>query len=155
MTGAEPGTEVDIEVSPTSGQNTEAATLTAEADEDGVASTRVYGTNPAAADDYLGDYDVVVEGIGTEAANAGSEQAATEASAAADLTGSFSVVADGDGGDGGGDDGDGGDGNGGDDGDDSLPRTGSTLLPLVAGAGALLVGGAALVLTTRARRSIS
>ena len=156
VTGAEPGTEVDIEVSPTSGQNTEAATLTAEADEDGVASTRVYGTNPAAADDYLGDYDVVVEGIGTEAANAGSEQAATEASAAADLTGSFSVVADGDGGgDGGGDDGDGGDGNGGDDGDDSLPRTGSTLLPLVAGAGALLVGGAALVLTTRARRSIS
>lgn len=157
VTGAQPGDEVDFEVTPASGQNTEAAVLTGTADEDGVASTRVYGTNAGSASDYLGDYDVTVEGLESEAANAGAEQAGTEASAAVDLSGTFSVVADGgdDDGNGGDDDGNGGgdDGNGGDDGDgDDLPRTGSDLLPLVAGAGALLVGGAALVVTTRNRR---
>ncbi|WP_019159721.1 M20/M25/M40 family metallo-hydrolase [Brevibacterium senegalense] len=157
VTGALPGDEVDFEVTPASGQNTEAAVLTGTADEDGVASTRVYGTNAGSASDYLGDYDVTVEGLESEAATAGAEQAGTEASAAVDLSGTFSVVADGgdDDGNGGDDDGNGGgdDGNGGGDGDgDDLPRTGSDLLPLVAGAGALLVGGAALVLTTRNRR---
>ena len=155
VTGAQPGDEVDFEVTPASGQNTEAAVLTGTADEDGVASTRVYGTNAGSASDYLGDYEVTVEGLESESesANAGAEQAGTQASAAVDLSGTFSVVADG-----GDDDGNGGgdDGNGGDDGDsgdgDDLPRTGSDLLPLAAGAGALLVGGAALVLTTRNRR---
>lgn len=159
VTGLEPGDDVDFTVTPTSGQNTEEAVIEASADEDGVASTKVYGTNPDAADNYIGDYSVEVDGVDSADANAGAEQAAAEASAAADLSGTFSVVADedapggGDDGDEGGDDGDEG-GNGGDDGDDGgkLPRTGADTLPLFAAGAALLVGGAAVVAATRSRR---
>lgn len=160
VTGLEPGDDVDFTVTPTSGQNTEEAVIAASADDDGVASTKVYGTNSDAADDYIGDYSVEVDGVDSADANAGAEQAAAEASAA-DLSGTFSVVADEDAPDGGddGDEGDNGDdgddsGNGGDDGDDSdkLPRTGADSLPLFAAGAALLVGGAAVVAATRSRR---
>src|SRR5699024_85352 len=135
-----------------SGQNTEEAVIEASADEDGVASAKVYGTNPAAADNYIGDYSVEVDGVEAADANAGAEQAATGASAADDLSGTFSVVADEDA-PGGGDDGDDGgdDGDRGDDGD-SLPRTGADTLPLFAAAAGLLVGGGAIVAATRSRR---
>ena len=151
VTGLEPGDDVDFTVTPTSGQNTEEAVIEASADEDGVASTKVYGTNPDAADNYIGDYSVEVDGVDSADANAGAEQSAAEASAAADLSGTFSVVADEDAP--GGDDGDEG-GNGGDDGDEggTLPRTGADTLPLFAAGAALLVGGAAVVAATRSRR---
>ena len=148
VTGLEPGDDVDFTIAPTSGQNTEEAVIEASADEDGVASTKVYGTNPDAADNYIGDYSVEVDGVDSADANAGAEQAAAGTSAAADPSGTFSVVADEDA-PGGGDDGDEGD-----DGDDSdkLPRTGADSLPLFAAGAALLVGGAAVVAATRSRR---
>src|SRR5699024_12626070 len=70
------------------------------------------------------------------------------------LTGSFSVVADEDGnggGNGGDDDGNNDDGNG--DGGSDLPRTGAELTGLAAGAGLLVVGGAAVVLTMRRKKN--
>ena len=94
---------------------------------------------------YLGKYDVKVTG-----ANDTEDEKA--------LAGSFNVVEDeegnGGGGNDGGDDGDNGnnddDGNGdGGDGGSDLPRTGAELTGLAAGAGLLVVGGAAVVLTMR------
>lgn len=151
VTGLEPGDDVDFTVAPTSGQNTEEAVISAQANDDGVASTKVYGTNPAAASNYIGDYSVEVDGVDSADANAGTEQAATDASAADDLSGSFSVVADEDAPGGGGDDDGSGDGDDGD-GGGKLPRTGADALPLIAAAAALVLGGGALVTVTRNRR---
>ena len=104
------------------------------ADEDGTASSRVWGETTAAPSAYIGEYSVV---------------ATTEDET---LEGSFSVV-DGSGdGDGGQDDGDNGDGDNGGDGDD-LPRTGSTTAPLVAGAAGLVALGGALVYVARRRQA--
>ncbi|MBR7502803.1 LPXTG cell wall anchor domain-containing protein, partial [Mycobacterium tuberculosis] len=82
----------------------------------------------------IGKYDVSVTG-------------ANDTDDESPLTGSFKVVGDDQGNGGGGsDDGkDGGNGGGGSD----LPRTGAELTGLAAGAGLLLVGGAAVVLTMR------
>ena len=101
------------------------------ADEDGNASSRVWGLPSAPAEAYIGDYEVVVT---------------TEEDT---LEGSFEVVGE-DGGDGGQDDGDEGD-NGGD--GDDLPRTGSTTGPLAAGAAGLVALGGALVYVARRRRA--
>ena len=70
----EQGDSVDFQVDPISGQNVESAVLSAEAGEDGVASTIVYGTSTTGGEDYLGDYEVTVD--------------------ADELTATFSVVAD-------------------------------------------------------------
>lgn len=106
----------------------------------------VYGTNAANADVYLGTYDVsVAAAYDDDAANAGSEAApAAEAQAPGDadepLIGSFEVVAD---------EGaaPGEDEDGSDNGD--LPRTGTELTGLGVGAGLLVVGAAAVYVTTR------
>jgi LPXTG-motif cell wall-anchored protein len=109
-----------------------AKSITVTADEDGTATSRVWGETTAAPSAYIGEYDVV---------------ATTEDET---LEGSFSVV-DGSGdGDGGQDDG--GNGDDGDNGDD-LPRTGSTTAPLVAGAAGLVALGGALVYVARRRQA--
>ena len=105
-----------------------AKSITVTADEDGTASSRVWGETSAAPSAYVGDYEVVVT---------------TEDET---LEGSFSVV-DGSGdGEGGQDDGDNGDG-------EDLPRTGSTTAPLVAGAAGLVALGGALVYVARRRQA--
>jgi LPXTG-motif cell wall-anchored protein len=160
--GLEPGDSVDFQVDPISGQNVEPAVLSAEAGEDGVASTIVYGTSTTGGDNYLGDYEVTVDADDVDTANAGqdSAEAQAEAAAADDLTATFSVVADDDapeGGDDGdnGDGGNGGDNGGGDNGDGDngkqLPRTGATLTGLFAGIGAIAVGAGALFASRRRR----
>src|SRR5699024_5983064 len=149
VTGLEPGDDVDFTVARTSGQNTEEAVISAKADEDGVASTTAYGTNPTAASNCIGDDAVEVDGGDSADAEAGAEQSAADTSAAEDLSGSFSVVADEDAPGGGGDDGDDGDDG---DGGGKLPRTGADALPLIAAAAALVLGGGALVTVTRNRR---
>jgi LPXTG-motif cell wall-anchored protein len=105
-----------------------AKSITVTADEDGVASSRVWGRPTADASAYIGDYSVV---------------ATTETET---LEGSFSVVEGSGDGDGGQDDGDNGDG-------DDLPRTGSTTAPLVAGAAGLVALGGALVYVARRRQA--
>ena len=108
-----------------------------------------------------------MSGIDEDDAQAGSETAGTEASAASadDLTGTFTVTSDDGSGDGGSDDGsdDDGSSDGGSDGDadggsdsegDSkddgqLPRTGADLGGLAVGAALLAVGGAAVVISRR------
>ncbi|AMT93663.1 hypothetical protein A2T55_07645 [Brevibacterium linens] len=110
------------------------------ANADGVVGFSIYGTSASNPEAYLGKYDVQVTG-----ANDTEDEEA--------LTGSFQVVADEDG-KGGGDDGDDNgndDGNG--DGGSDLPRTGAELTGLAAGAGLLLVGGAAVVLTMRRKKN--
>ena len=99
-----------------------AKSITVTADEDGVASSRVWGLPTADASAYVGDYSVV---------------ATTETET---LEGSFSVVE----GSGDGDEGDGG---------EDLPRTGSTVAPLVAGAAGLVALGGALVYVARRRQA--
>ena len=97
----------------------------------GEAVFSIYGTSASDPSVYVGKYDVSVTG-----ANDTEDESA--------LTGSFKVVADDQGNGGGSDDGkDGGDGG------SDLPRTGAELTGLAAGAGLLLVGGAAVVLTMR------
>ncbi|WP_166971205.1 LPXTG cell wall anchor domain-containing protein [Brevibacterium atlanticum] len=140
--GFDEGEKVTLKVA-SGPENVEGITLEETANADGVVGFSIYGTsasNPAA---YLGKYDVEVTG-----ANDTDDESA--------LTGSFEVVADEDG-NGGGDDGDGSDdgnnddGNG--DGGSDLPRTGAELTGLAAGAGLLLVGGTAVVLTLRRKKN--
>ena len=165
--GLEPGDDVEFAVAPTSGQNVDPADLPATATEDGVASTVVYGTTTIDPASYIGDYSVAVSGIDEDDAQAGSETAGTEASAASadDLTGTFTVTSDDGSGDGGSDDGsddddssDGGSDGDADGGSDSegaatddgqLPRTGADLGGLAVGAALLAVGGAAVVISRR------
>ncbi|TSI18786.1 LPXTG cell wall anchor domain-containing protein [Brevibacterium aurantiacum] len=127
--GFEEGENVSLEV-VAGPENVEGITLDETANEDGVAAFSIYGTNASDPSAYLGKYDVQVTG-----ANDTDDEKA--------LAGSFSVVADEDGNGGGSDDGDGGDGG------SDLPRTGAELTGLAAGAGLLVVGGAAVVLTMR------
>nr|WP_245395843.1 LPXTG cell wall anchor domain-containing protein [Brevibacterium permense] len=108
--------------------------MTETAKADGVVGFSIYGTSASNPEAYLGKYDLEVTG-----ANDTEDESA--------LTGSFQVVADEDGTGGGNDDGN-GDGGGSD-----LPRTGAELTGLAAGAGLLLVGGAAVVLTMRRKKN--
>lgn len=110
------------------------------ANADGVVRFSIHGTSPT-PEAYLGKYDLAVIG-----ANDTEDEEA--------LTGSFQVVADEDG-NGGGNDGDdnGNDDGNGDGGGSDLPRTGAELTGLAAGAGLLLVGGAAVVLTMRRKKN--
>ena len=125
------------------------------ANENGAAAFSIYGTSAENPEAYLGKYDVEVTGDND-----------TEDESA--LTGSFEVVADedGSGGGSGGDDdgnnddgnadggaGDGNDDDGNGDGGSDLPRTGAELTGLAAGAGLLLVGGTAVVLTMRRKNN--
>ena len=127
--GLEEGTSVDFDIAPASGQNTTPATLTAHADDQGVAAVSVYGVDASAASSYLGTFDVIAHIDDSDES----------------LSGSFRVVADDDAPGGGGDGSDDGSGNG-----DSLPRTG------VSTAGALTIGliltGVGLTLLLRSRR---
>ncbi|GAA1547293.1 MULTISPECIES: LPXTG cell wall anchor domain-containing protein [Brevibacterium] len=139
--GFDEGEKVTLEVA-SGPENVEGITLDETANENGAAAFSIYGTSEADASVYLGKYDVKVTG-----ANDTDDEKA--------LTGSFTVVEDeegnGGGGNDGGDDGnndDDGNGDGGDGGSD-LPRTGAELTGLAAGAGLLVVGGAAVVLTMR------
>ncbi|SMX79409.1 LPXTG cell wall anchor domain-containing protein [Brevibacterium antiquum] len=125
--GFDEGENVSLEV-VAGPENVEGITLDETANEDGVAAFSIYGTNASDPSAYLGKYDVQVTGDN----DTDDEKA---------LAGSFSVVADEDGNGGGSDDGDGG--------GSDLPRTGAELTGLAAGAGLLVVGGAAVVLTTR------
>ncbi|SMX68907.1 MULTISPECIES: LPXTG cell wall anchor domain-containing protein [unclassified Brevibacterium] len=127
--GFEEGENVSLEV-VAGPENVEGITLDETANENGVAAFSIYGTNATDPSAYLGKYDVQVTG-----ANDTDDEKA--------LAGSFTVVADEDGNGGGSDDGDGGDGG------SDLPRTGAELTGLAAGAGLLVVGGAAVVLTMR------
>ncbi|UVI37537.1 LPXTG cell wall anchor domain-containing protein [Brevibacterium spongiae] len=129
------------------------------ANENGAAAFSVYGTSASDPEAYLGKYDLEVTG-----ANDTEDESV--------LTGSFQVVADedGNGGGSGGDDdgnadggndggnadggsGDGDDADGNGDGGSDLPRTGAELTGLAAGAGLLLVGGTAVVLTMRRKKN--
>lgn len=100
-----------------------AKSITVTADEDGVAQSRIWGMTTAEAEAYIGEYDVVAQ---------------TEDET---LEGSFSVVA--------------GEGDGGDEGEggEDLPRTGSTVAPLAAGAAGLVALGGALVYVARRRQA--
>ena len=138
--GFEEGENVTLEV-VAGPENVEGITLEETANADGVVGFSIYGTSASNPEAYLGKYDLEVTG-----ANDTEEEEA--------LTGSFQVVADEDG-NGGGDDGDdnGNDDGNGDGGGSDLPRTGAELTGLAAGAGLLLVGGAAVVLTMRRKKN--
>lgn len=138
VTDVEPGSEVTFDTYTGAGDaanaGTEAApegetadepakSITVTADENGTASSRVWGLPTADASAYVGDYDVVVT---------------TEDET---LEGDFSVVEGGD------------NGNGGEDDGEELPRTGSTTGPLVAGAAGLVALGGALVYVARRRQA--
>ncbi|SMY11595.1 S1 family peptidase [Brevibacterium jeotgali] len=144
VTGVEPGSDVTFdtyastdsasanagsEEAPAEDSNdAPAKSVTVTADEDGNASSRVWGLPTAPAEAYIGDYEVIVTAEGET------------------LESSFEVVGEG-GGDGGQDDGDNGDGG------DDLPRTGSTTAPLAAGAAGLVALGGALVYVARRRKA--
>lgn len=144
VTGVEPGSDVTFdtyastdsasanagsEEAPAEDSNdAPAKSVTVTADEDGNASSRVWGLPTAPAEAYIGDYEVIVTAEGET------------------LESSFEVVGEG-GGDGGQDDGDNGEGG------DDLPRTGSTTAPLAAGAAGLVALGGALVYVARRRRA--
>ena len=144
VTDVEPGSEVTFDTYVAGGDDANAGSgaaapaadsddepaksITVTADENGTASSRVWGLPTADASAYIGDYEVV---------------ATTEDET---LEGSFSVVEGSGDGDGGQDDGDNGDG-------DDLPRTGSTTAPLVAGAAGLVALGGALVYVARRRQA--
>ncbi|MGC2940076.1 MULTISPECIES: S1 family peptidase [unclassified Brevibacterium] len=138
--GFEEGEKVSLEV-VAGPDNVEGITLEETANADGVVGFSIYGTSASNPEAYLGQYDLEVTG----ANDAEDEEA---------LTGSFQVVADEDG-NGGGNDGDdnGNDDGNGDGGGSDLPRTGAELTGLAAGAGLLLVGGAAVVLTMRRKKN--
>ena len=139
--GFDEGEKVSLEVA-SGPENVEGITLDETANENGAAAFSIYGTSEADPSVYLGKYDVQVTG-----ANDTEDEKA--------LAGSFNVVEDeegnGGGGNGGGDDGNKDDEDNGDNGDggSDLPRTGAELTGLAAGAGLLVVGGAAVVLTMR------
>jgi LPXTG-motif cell wall-anchored protein len=130
----EPGEDVRFLVNPKGNSNVTAFDKTIKADDEGKANVNVYGTSASNPSAYVGDYDVTVT------------------CGDAELTGDFSVEKDpnaggNDGDDNGNDNGD--NGNGGSD----LPRTGADLTGLVGGAGLLLVGGVAVALTTRRKKT--
>ena len=148
--GFDEGEKVTLEVA-NGPEGVEGITLDETANENGAAAFSIYGTSASNPEAYLGKYDVEVTG-----ANDTEDESA--------LTGSFEVVADEDGSgggsggddDGNNDDGDAGDGNdddGNGDGGSDLPRTGAELTGLAAGAGLLLVGGTAVVLTMRRKNN--
>ena len=128
--GGQLGTEVTATLfhdEPTVGGHS--CTISIWFDENGVAQSRIWGMTTAEAEAYIGDYDVVAQ---------------TEDET---LEGSFSVVA-----------GEGDEGEGGEDGDEGeggedLPRTGSTVAPLAAGAAGLVALGGALVYVARRRQA--
>ncbi|WP_166971203.1 LPXTG cell wall anchor domain-containing protein [Brevibacterium atlanticum] len=130
--GFDEGEKVTLKVA-SGPENVEGITLEETANADGATAFSIYGTSASNPEAYLGKYDVEVTG-----ANDTDDESA--------LTGSFEVVAD-ENGNGGGDDG----GNGG--GGSDLPRTGAELTGLFAGAGLLLVGGTAVVLTMRRKKN--
>lgn len=122
--GCEPGQDVTFSVS--TGGNVEPYEAVAVADENGIAVEGVKGLNASNADAYIGEYTVV--------ASCGDQE----------WTGSFTVGY-GDDSDGGSDEDESGDsGNAGD-----LPRTGTELTGLAAGAGLLILGAATVFLTRR------
>lgn len=122
--GFDEGEEVTLEVvgGP---KNVEGIELREKANENGVASFAIYGTSESDPEAYVGKYDLEATG-----ANDTAEEKV--------LTGSFEVVADED-----------GQGGGGAGGGSDLPRTGAEMTGLAAGAGLLVVGGAAVLLTMR------
>jgi LPXTG-motif cell wall-anchored protein len=147
--GFDEGEKVTLEVA-NGPEGVEGIKLDETANENGAAAFSIYGTSAENPEAYLGKYDVEVTG-----ANDTEDESA--------LTGSFEVVADEDGsgggsggdGDGNNDDGnaDGGAGDGNGDGGSDLPRTGAELTGLAAGAGLLVVGGTAVVLTMRRKNN--
>jgi LPXTG-motif cell wall-anchored protein len=142
------GQKVAFTVTP-SGKNVKPYELTATADAKGTAQWKVYGTSGNDPEVYVGKYKVKA-------------QPQTDAKAANDpLTGSFQVVS-GDANPGGGDDGDdngndsgdnGSDDNGSGDNGNELPKTGVTSAPLVGGAIALILVGAATVFLARRKKN--
>ena len=157
--GFDEGEKVTLEVA-NGPEGVEGIELNETANENGAAAFSIYGTSAENPEAYLGKYDVQVSG-----ANDTEDESA--------LTGAFEVVADEDGSGGGSegnDDGnaDGGDADGGNadggsgdgsnddgngDGGSDLPRTGAEMTGLAAGAGLLLVGGTAIVLTMRRKNN--
>ncbi|GGC38460.1 hypothetical protein GCM10010974_21130 [Brevibacterium sediminis] len=126
-TGCTADSTATMTVTPNNGK-IEKFEQTAEVGADGTARFGVRGLDASMVDSYIGTYDVTVD---CEGGNP--------------LTGSFEVVAEGDGPGAG----DGGNGGGGGD----LPRTGNEALPLILSAGALIVLGLAMTLGSRRRRS--
>ncbi|WP_166971200.1 LPXTG cell wall anchor domain-containing protein [Brevibacterium atlanticum] len=142
--GFDEGEKVTLKVA-SGPENVEGITLDETANENGAAAFSIYGTSDSDPSAYLGKYDLDVTG-----ANDTEDEDA--------LNGSFEVVADEDGNGGGNggdedgnDDGNNDDGNG--DGGSDLPRTGAELTGLAAGAGLLVVGGTAVVLTMRRKKN--
>ncbi|SDR99176.1 PA domain-containing protein [Brevibacterium siliguriense] len=125
-TGCTADTTATMTVTPNNGK-IEKFEQTAEVGADGTARFGVRGLDESMVDSYIGTYDVTVDCEGGDP-----------------LTGSFEVVAEGDGPGAG----DGGNGGGGGD----LPRTGNEALPLILSAGALIALGLAMTLGSRRRR---
>ncbi|UVI35865.1 M28 family peptidase [Brevibacterium spongiae] len=125
--GCTADTTATMTVEPQNG-DIETFEQTAEVGEDTVARFGVRGLDDSKAETYIGAYEVTVDCEGGDP-----------------LSGSFEVVAAGDGPGAG----DGGNGGGGGD----LPRTGNEALPLILSAGALIVLGIAMTVGTRRRRS--
>lgn len=125
-TGCTADTTATMTVTPNNGK-IEKFEQTAEVGADGTARFGVRGLDASMVDSYIGTYDVAVDCEGGDP-----------------LTGSFEVVAEGDGPGAG----DGGNGGGGGD----LPRTGNEALPLILSAGALIALGLAMTLGSRRRR---
>lgn len=125
-TGCTADTTATMTVTPNNGK-IETFEQTAEVGDDGTARFGVRGLDESMVDSYIGTYDVTVDCEGGDP-----------------LTGSFEVVAEGDGPGAG----DGGNGGGGGD----LPRTGNEALPLILSAGALIALGLAMTLGSRRRR---
>lgn len=126
-----PDENVRYLVNPKGQSNVTAFDKTVTADDEGKASVNVYGTSHSNPSAYLGDYDVTVT------------------CGDAELTGDFSVEKDPNaGGSDGNEDGN-EDGNGGGD----LPRTGIELTGLVGGGALLLIGGIAVALTKRRKKT--
>jgi Zn-dependent M28 family amino/carboxypeptidase len=126
-TGCTADTVATMTVAPNNGK-IEKFEQTATVEGDGAARYGVRGLDVSVVDSYIGTYEVSVDCEGGDP-----------------LTGSFEVVAEGDG------PGAGDSGNGGGGGD--LPRTGNEALPLIISAGALIVLGIAMTLGSRRRRS--
>lgn len=126
-TGCAADTTATMTVTPNNGK-IETFKQPAEVGADGTARFGVRGLDASMVDSYIGTYEVTVDCEGGDP-----------------LTGSFEVVAEGDGPGAG----DGGNGGGGGD----LPRTGNEALPLILSAGALIVLGLAMTLGSRRRRS--
>lgn len=131
----EPGSDVRYLVNPSGKSNVTAFDKTVKADDEGKASVNVYGTSASDPSAYVGDYDVTV--------TCGDDK----------LTGKFSVDEDANAGGSDGNDNGNSDGNDNGNGGGDLPRTGTELTGLAGGAGLLLVGGAAVALTMRRKKT--